>query len=84
MKAGNWNRWEKYLPSAKVETRRGKMALCIKPFDQILPEEGVEERMGCAEPLWRPWERYLQLEKVDSSAHLLSESGSEVSERVKV
>ncbi len=60
------------------------MALCMKPSDQILPEEGVEERMGCTEPLWKPWERYLQLEKVDSSAHLLSGSGSKVSERVLV
>jgi len=48
MKAGNWTTWERYLPSAKVETRTGAAKICLKPWDQILPEEGVEERMRSA------------------------------------
>jgi len=81
MKARNWTTWEGYLPSAKVQTRTGTAALCLKPWDQILPEEGVEERMGCKEPVWRTWERYLSLEKADVATHLLSVSVDEESEK---
>jgi hypothetical protein len=81
MKARNWTTWEGYLPSAKAQTRTGTAALCLKPWDQILPEEGVEERMSCIEPHWRTWERYLPLEKADVAAHLLSVSVDEGSEK---
>jgi hypothetical protein len=84
MKARNWTTWERYLPSAKVETRTGAAALCLKPWDQILPEEGVEERMGSSEPLWRPWEKYLPEERIDAAAHLLSGAGAERPEKVHV
>ena len=68
------------MPSAKVETRTGAAALCLKPWDQILSEEGVEERMVIKEPLWRPWERYLQVD-ADAMALPLSE---ERLEKIKV
>ncbi|MBN1235287.1 MAG: hypothetical protein JW999_04465 [Methanotrichaceae archaeon] len=80
MKARNWTTWERYLPSAKVETRKGAAALCLKPWDQILSEEGVEERMAIKEPLWRPWEKYLPVDE-DAMALSLSE---ERPEKVKV
>ena len=56
------------MPAAKVGTRTGAAALCMKPWDQILPEEGVEERMACKEPLWRPYEMYLGLESANAAA----------------
>jgi hypothetical protein len=84
MKAGNWTTWEEYLPSAKVQTRTEAAVVYMKPWDQILPQEGVEERMASMEPLWRTWERYLPLEKVDTTAHLLSVSGAKRPERVLV
>jgi hypothetical protein len=80
MKARNWTTWERYLPSAKVETRTGAAALCLKPWDQILSEEGVEERMAIKEPLWRSWEKYLPVD-ADAMALQLSE---ERPEKVKV
>jgi hypothetical protein len=63
MKARNWTAWERYLPSAKAGTRTGAAALCLQPWDQMLPEEGVQERMASTEPLWRTWERYLHPEE---------------------
>lgn len=83
MKARNWTTWETYLPSAKVQTRTGAAALCLKPWDQILLEEGIEERMASTEPLWRTWERYLPVEG-DASAHLLSGEVAERPEKVHV
>jgi hypothetical protein len=83
MKARNWTTWEKYLPAAKVGTRTGAAALCMKPWDQILPEEGVEERMTCKEPLWRPYEMYLPLESANAAAWPL-ETGEEMPEKVRV
>lgn len=47
------------MPASGVGTRTGAAALCMKPWDSILPEEGVEETMTSREPLWRPWEMYL-------------------------
>ncbi len=70
MKAMSWTTWERYMPSAKVQRRTGANTLCLKPWDQILPEEGIEERMRCTEPLWRTWERYLPLERADLPAYL--------------
>lgn len=84
MKAGNWTTWEEYLPSAKVQTRTEAGVVYMKPWDQILPEEGVEERMASREPLWRTWERYLPLVTVDTTAHSLSVSGAKRPERVQV
>ena len=84
MKARNWTTWEGYLLSAKGQTRTGAAGLCLKPWDQILPEEGAEERMGCSEPFWRAWERYLPSEEMDATAHLLSASGVQRPERVRV
>lgn len=46
--------------------------LCLKPWDQILPDEGIEERMAGAKMHWSAWERYLLLEKADGM-HLLTE-----------
>ena len=82
MKARNWTTWERYLPSGNAQTRTGTASLCLKPWDQILPEEGVEERMSCTEPLWRTWEKYLILEKADFSAHFLTGSREEQPENV--
>ena len=48
MKAVGWTTWERDLPSAKVQTRTGAASICLKPWDQILPEEGVAERMADA------------------------------------
>jgi len=50
----DWTAWERYLPSANVKTRAGAAVLHLKPWDQILPEEGAVERMGRKEPVWRP------------------------------
>jgi hypothetical protein len=43
----------------------------MKPWDQILPEEGVAEKMADAKTLWRTWERYLPSEAAEA-AHLLA------------
>jgi hypothetical protein len=59
MKARNWTTWERHMPASGVGTRTGTATLCMKPWDSILPEEGVEERMISKEPLWRQWEMYL-------------------------
>ncbi len=82
MKAGNWTTWEKYLPSANVRTKTSNVALCLKPWDRILPEEDVKDRMSCKEPLWRTWEKYLSLDKADAAANLLSRIGEERQEMV--
>jgi hypothetical protein len=63
LKSRNWTVWERYLPSAKAGTRTGVVALCLQPWDHMLPEEGAEERMASTEPLWRTWERYLHPEE---------------------
>jgi len=84
MKERNWTTWERYLPSAKANTRTGAAALCLKPWNQILPEEGVEERMGSIEPLWRPWEMHLHSEEADASARLPLDAGAERPEKVRV
>ena len=83
MRARNWTTWERYMPAAKVGTRTGAAALCMKPWDQILPEEGVEERMTCKEPLWRPYEIFLRPESTDTAAWPL-DAGEEMPEKVLV
>jgi hypothetical protein len=54
----------------------------MKPWDQILPEEGVEERMICKEPLWRPYETLLRPESIDTAAWPL-DAGEEIPENVQ-
>jgi hypothetical protein len=83
MRARNWTTWERYMPAAKVGTRTGAAALCMKPWDQILPEEGVEERMTCKEPLWRPYEMCLRSESTNPVA-LPLEAGEEIPDKVRV
>jgi hypothetical protein len=81
MNARSWTTWERYLPGAKMQTRAGTAGLCLKPWDQILPEEGVEERMA-TQMLWRTWERYLYSQE-EISANLLHGS-QEVAEKLRV
>ena len=82
MKAKSWTTWEKHLPSSSVRTMTKTSALCLKPWDEILPEEGVEERLACREQLWRTWEKYLPLEREDVAAYLLIGSADERPEKV--
>jgi hypothetical protein len=84
MKAKSWTTWEKHLPSSNVQTRTKTSALCLKPWDQILPEEGIEERLACREQLWRTWEKYLPLRSEDATANLLIGSVEERPEKVLV
>lgn len=84
MKAGNWTAWERYLSPAKVETGKGAAIICLKPWDQILPEEGVEERIRSAEPLWRPWERYLPVEGAGTATRWPLGAGDVRPEKVRV
>jgi hypothetical protein len=55
----------------------------MKPWDQILPEEGVAERMADAKTLWRTWERYLPPEAAEA-AHLLAGLNVERPERALI
>jgi hypothetical protein len=84
MKARNWTTWERYMPAAKVGKRTSTAALCMKPWDQILSEEGVEERMTCKEPLWRPYEMYLYPESANAAAHRPLDAVEEMPEKVRV
>ncbi len=59
MKARYWTAWERYMPRATSGAENGTAGLCLQPWDQILPEEGVQERLAMAEPLWRAWETRL-------------------------
>ena len=63
MKAVGWTTWQIYMPSTKLQSRTGTAALCLKPWDHILPEEGVHERLTGTKMLWSTWEKYLPLEK---------------------
>ena len=83
MRAIHWNTWERHLPWARVQTRAGTAVLCMKPWDQILPEEGIVERMNIREPFWRPWEKYLPAGE-DAAAHLRWGEEVERQERVQV
>ena len=62
MKAVGWTTWQRYLPSTKLQSRTGTAAICLKPWDHILPEEGVQERLASEKMFWRSWERYITLE----------------------
>jgi len=42
----------------------------MKPWDLILPEEGIDERLRSPEPFWRLQERYLS-EKDAANTNLL-------------
>jgi len=62
MKAVGWTTWQRYMPSTKLQSRTGTAALCLKPWDQILPEEGVQEILAGTKMFWSSWEKYLPLE----------------------
>ncbi|MDD4652074.1 MAG: hypothetical protein PHQ34_07565 [Methanothrix sp.] len=81
MNATNWTTWERYLPASSSGGSTGLAKLCLKPWDQILPEEGAIERMTATEPLWRPWEKYLAPDDASSS---IGQSGAEMPERALV
>ncbi len=83
MKARYWTTWERYLPSVRVQTRKGAAGLCLKPWDQALTEEGIEERMSIREPFWRAWERYLP-EKDEPAAQLSWSAGVERREKARI
>jgi hypothetical protein len=70
MKATAWTTWERYLPSTNVQTRTRTFALCLKPWDQILAEEGIDERMKSPEQLWRTWDKYLPTEREDVASNM--------------
>jgi hypothetical protein len=84
MKATTWTTWEKYLPSTIAQTRTRTFALCLKPWDRILAEEGIDERMNISEQLWRTWEKYLPLVNEDAASNLRIYSREEKQERVFV
>jgi len=63
MKAVGWTTWQRYMPSTKLQSRTGTAALCLKPWDHILPEEGVQESLAGTKMLWSTWEKDLPLEK---------------------
>ena len=81
MKAVGWTTWERYLPSIKLPSRTGTAALCLKPWDHILPEEGVQERLIGERMFWRSWEKYLPLEKEET---LLARLNIERAERALI
>ena len=83
MKAVGWTTWERYMPSARSQTRTGTAGLCLKPWDQILPEEGIEERMSITEPFWRPWEKYLP-DNEGAATHLGWDAAEEKQEKVRI
>lgn len=80
MNTTNWTTWERYMPASSSGARTGAAKLCLKPWDQILPEEGALERMTATEPLWRTWERYLAPEGVTT----IGQSGAEMPEKVLI
>ncbi len=66
MKAVGWTTWQIYMPSTKLQSRTGTAALCLKPWDHILPEEGVQDRMLSTRMFWSSWEKYIPLEKEET------------------
>jgi hypothetical protein len=84
MKTTTWTTWEKYLPSTIVHTKTRTLALCLKPWDRILAEEGIDERMNSPEQLWRTWEKYLPLANEDVASNLRIYSREEKQESVFV
>ena len=72
MNARYWTAWERYLPNAFAGTRKGTAGLCLQPWAQILPEEGIAVRMSMVEPLWRTWETRPGAEAV-GEIHALAE-----------
>ena len=70
MKARGWTTWAGYSPTASATTNTNIFRLCMKPWDLILPEEGIDERLRSPEPFWRLQERYLS-EKDAANINLL-------------
>ena len=56
----------------------------MKPWDLILPEEGIEEKLKSPEPFWRTWEKYLPGNSVENTFFLPSESVAEIPEKVLI
>ena len=59
MRARGWTTWAGYSPKASAMMNTNIFRLCMKPWDLILPEEGIDERLRSPEPFWRLQERYL-------------------------
>ncbi|HOT06195.1 MAG TPA: hypothetical protein PLI05_00330 [Methanotrichaceae archaeon] len=57
LKAVYWHPWDSSATSKDRSSWKSMIQLRMKPWDQILPEDGFKERMGGTEPLWRPWYR---------------------------
>jgi len=58
--------------------------LCMKPWDLILPEEGIDERLNSQEPFWRLQERYLSEKDAANNNLLPARSRIERPEKVFV
>lgn len=84
MRAKGWSTWAEYPPKASTTIKIEIFKLCMKPWDLILPEEGIEERLKSPEPFWRTWERYLPGNSVENTVFLPSESGAEIPEKVLI
>jgi len=84
MKAKGWTTWKGSSPNGGVMTNMEIFKLCMKPWDLILPEEGIDERLKSPEPFWRTWERYLPGNNAKSNLFLSSESGAEISKKVLI
>ncbi len=84
MKARGWTTWKGSSPNAGAIMKTEMFRLCMKPWDLILPEEGIEERLKSPEPFWRTWERYLSVNNVENKVSLPSGSGAESLEKVLI
>ncbi|MGV8089779.1 MAG: hypothetical protein ACP5OM_05860 [Methanothrix sp.] len=56
----------------------------MKPWDLILPEEGIDERLNSQEPFWRLQERYLSEKDAANNNLLPARSRIERPEKVFV
>jgi hypothetical protein len=84
MKATTWTTWEKHLPSTNMQTKTRTFSLCLKPWDKILAEEGIDERINSPEQIWRTWEKYLSLENKYAALYPFIYSREETNEAVLV
>ena len=84
MKAKGWTTWKGSSPNSGAVMKTEIFRLCMKPWDLILPEEGIEERLKSPEPFWRTWERYLPGNSTEDTAFLPSESRAEIPEKVLI
>lgn len=84
MKAKGWTTWKGSSPNGGAMMKTEIFRLCMKPWDLILPEEGIEERLKSPEPFWRAWERYLPGNSAENIVFLPSESRAEIPEKVLI